>query len=96
MRGTDGAEPQQKLLLSAVFPPQVLDAKLQADEAKLNAQNVLKNANRTKLKVDQSNEELRSLIRQIRDFLTRTYSHQRFLSSRQLQRKTEVYRIQVN
>uniref|UniRef100_A0A3P9IH38 Laminin, beta 1a n=1 Tax=Oryzias latipes TaxID=8090 RepID=A0A3P9IH38_ORYLA len=48
----------------------VLEAKLQADEAKLSAQNVLNNANRTKLKVDQSNEELRSLIRHIRDFLT--------------------------
>ncbi|XP_008292614.1 laminin subunit beta-1a [Stegastes partitus] len=48
----------------------VLEAKLQADEAKLSAQDVLMKTNRTKHKVDQSNEELRSLIRQIRDFLT--------------------------
>ncbi|TKS72894.1 Laminin subunit beta-1 [Collichthys lucidus] len=48
----------------------VSDAKLKADEAKLSAQDVLMKTNRTKQKVDQSNEELRSLIRQIRDFLT--------------------------
>ncbi|XP_051807589.1 laminin subunit beta-1 isoform X3 [Acanthochromis polyacanthus] len=48
----------------------VLEAKLQADEAKLSAQDVLVKTNKTKHKVDQSNEELRSLIRQIRDFLT--------------------------
>uniref|UniRef100_A0A8C4NRP5 Laminin subunit beta-1 n=1 Tax=Dicentrarchus labrax TaxID=13489 RepID=A0A8C4NRP5_DICLA len=48
----------------------VSEAKLKADEAKLSAQDVLMKTNRTKNKVDQSNEELRSLIRQIRDFLT--------------------------
>ncbi|XP_075994325.1 laminin subunit beta-1a [Genypterus blacodes] len=48
----------------------VSEAKLKADEAKLSAQDVLLKTNRTKQRVDQSNEELRSLIRQIRDFLT--------------------------
>ncbi|MEQ2246738.1 Laminin subunit beta-1, partial [Ilyodon furcidens] len=48
----------------------VIEVKMQADEAKLSAQNVLMKTNRTKHKVDQSNEELRSLIRQIKDFLT--------------------------
>lgn len=51
---------------------QVSEAKLKADEAKLSAQDVLMKTNRTKQRVDQSNEELRSLIKQIRDFLTRT------------------------
>ncbi|XP_058501372.1 laminin subunit beta-1a [Solea solea] len=48
----------------------VSEVKLKADEAKLNAQDVLMKTNRTKHKVDQSNEELRHLIRQIRNFLT--------------------------
>ncbi|XP_035772035.1 laminin subunit beta-1-like [Neolamprologus brichardi] len=48
----------------------VSEAKLEADKARLSAQNVLMKTNRTKQKVDQSNEELRSLIRHIRDFLT--------------------------
>uniref|UniRef100_A0A665UJM1 Laminin, beta 1a n=1 Tax=Echeneis naucrates TaxID=173247 RepID=A0A665UJM1_ECHNA len=48
----------------------VLEAKLKADEAKLSAQDVLMKTNTTKQRVDQSNEELRRLIRQIRDFLT--------------------------
>ncbi|XP_060933382.1 laminin subunit beta-1a [Limanda limanda] len=48
----------------------VSEVKLKADEAKLSAQDVLMKTNRTKQKVDQSNDELRSLIRQIRDFLT--------------------------
>lgn len=47
------------------------EAKQKADEAKLNAHDVLMKTNRTKQRVDQSNEELRSLIKQIRDFLTR-------------------------
>lgn len=54
------------------FCLQVSGAKLQADDAKLSAQNVLMKTNGTKQKVDRSNEELRSLIRHIRDFLTRT------------------------
>uniref|UniRef100_A0A8C3ATR1 Laminin subunit beta 1 n=1 Tax=Cyclopterus lumpus TaxID=8103 RepID=A0A8C3ATR1_CYCLU len=48
----------------------VSEAKEKADEAKLSAQDVLMKTNRTKQKVQQSNEELRGLIRQIRDFLT--------------------------
>lgn len=57
---------------SPVCRPQVSEAKVKADEAKLSAQEVLMKSNRTKQKVLQSNEELRVLIRQIRDFLTRT------------------------
>uniref|UniRef100_A0A673NAS1 Laminin subunit beta-1-like n=1 Tax=Sinocyclocheilus rhinocerous TaxID=307959 RepID=A0A673NAS1_9TELE len=41
-----------------------------ADEAKLNAQDVLLRANQSKTRVEQTNEELRDLIQQIRDFLT--------------------------
>ncbi|XP_033970026.1 laminin subunit beta-1-like [Trematomus bernacchii] len=48
----------------------VSEAKVKADEAKLSAQDVLMKTNRTKQIVQQSNEELRGLIRQIRDFLT--------------------------
>lgn len=48
----------------------VSEAKVKADEAKLSAQVVLLKTNETKQRVDKSNEELRSLIRQIRDFLT--------------------------
>uniref|UniRef100_A0A8B9LY97 Laminin, beta 1a n=1 Tax=Astyanax mexicanus TaxID=7994 RepID=A0A8B9LY97_ASTMX len=44
--------------------------KVKADEAKLNAQEVLLKTNETKQRVDHSNEELRKLIKQIRDFLT--------------------------
>lgn len=59
-------------MLLPVFCLQVSEAKLKADEAKLSAQDVMMKTNRTKQRVDQSNEELRSLIKQIRDFLTRT------------------------
>lgn len=48
----------------------VTDAKVKADEAKLNAQKVLLKTNATKEKVDKSNEDLRNLIKQIREFLT--------------------------
>ncbi|XP_060698913.1 laminin subunit beta-1a [Hemiscyllium ocellatum] len=48
----------------------VADAKVKADEAKLNAQKVLLRTNATKEKVDKSNEDLRNLIKQIREFLT--------------------------
>ncbi|KAM5188856.1 laminin subunit beta-1 [Callospermophilus lateralis] len=48
----------------------VSEAKLRADEAKQNAQNVLLKTNATKEKVDKSNEDLRNLIKQIRNFLT--------------------------
>ncbi|KAM9753080.1 LOW QUALITY PROTEIN: laminin subunit beta-1-like [Menidia menidia] len=69
------AQDSEKEILSAMeevdrLSRLVSEAKLQADEAKLNAQSVLTKTNRTKQKVDQSNEELRHLIRQIRDFLT--------------------------
>ncbi|XP_005319496.2 laminin subunit beta-1 [Ictidomys tridecemlineatus] len=48
----------------------VSEAKLRADEAKQNAQDVLLKTNATKEKVDKSNEDLRNLIKQIRNFLT--------------------------
>uniref|UniRef100_A0A8C6NUB5 Laminin subunit beta 1 n=1 Tax=Nothobranchius furzeri TaxID=105023 RepID=A0A8C6NUB5_NOTFU len=48
----------------------VAEVKVQADEAKLSAQNVLMKTNKTKQRVDQSNEELRNLIKLIKDFLT--------------------------
>lgn len=44
---------------------------MKADEARQSAQDVLMKTNRTKQKADESNEELRTLIKQIRDFLTR-------------------------
>lgn len=47
------------------------EAKVKADEARQSAQDVLMKTNRTKQRVDESNEELRTLIKQIRDFLTR-------------------------
>lgn len=43
---------------------------MKADEAKMSAQDVLQKTNQTKQRVDQSNEELRTLIKQIKDFLT--------------------------
>ncbi|XP_059361476.1 laminin subunit beta-1b isoform X2 [Carassius carassius] len=48
----------------------VSDARGHADTAKLNAQDVLVRANQSKARVEQTNEELRDLIQQIRDFLT--------------------------
>lgn len=50
---------------------QVSEAKQRADEAKQNAQEVLLKTNATKEQVDRSNEDLRNLIKQIRDFLMR-------------------------
>ncbi|KAF7246578.1 Laminin subunit beta-1 [Varanus komodoensis] len=47
----------------------VSEAKQRADEAKQNAQEVLLKTNATKEQVDRSNEDLRKLIKQIRDFL---------------------------
>ncbi|XP_029993162.1 LOW QUALITY PROTEIN: laminin subunit beta-1a [Sphaeramia orbicularis] len=69
------AQDSEKEIISAMeevekLSKMVSEAKLKADEAKLSAQDVLMKTNRTKQRVDQSNEELRSLIRQIRDFLT--------------------------
>ncbi|XP_067248417.1 laminin subunit beta-1b isoform X1 [Chanodichthys erythropterus] len=48
----------------------VSDARGRADEAKLSAQGVLLRANQSKARVEQTNDELRDLIQQIRDFLT--------------------------
>uniref|UniRef100_A0A8D0CDK1 Laminin, beta 1a n=1 Tax=Scleropages formosus TaxID=113540 RepID=A0A8D0CDK1_SCLFO len=48
----------------------VMEAKMKADEAKRSAQDVLLKSNETKQHVEQSNTELRNLIKQIRDFLT--------------------------
>lgn len=48
----------------------VSEAKGKADKAQLSAQDVLLKTNRTRQRVQQSNEELRGLIGQIRDFLT--------------------------
>ncbi|XP_031419989.1 LOW QUALITY PROTEIN: laminin subunit beta-1a [Clupea harengus] len=48
----------------------VSEAKVKADRAKVSAQGVLLKTNETKQRVDRSNEELRNLIKQIRDFLT--------------------------
>lgn len=44
---------------------------MRADEAKQNAQEVLLKTNATKEQVDKSNEDLRNLIKQIREFLMR-------------------------
>lgn len=63
---------------------QVSEAKVKADEAKLNAQEVLTKTNETKRRVDSSNEELRQLIKQIRDFLTRKFRSGRLLVDRSL------------
>ncbi|MEE6481234.1 hypothetical protein FKM82_012797 [Ascaphus truei] len=47
----------------------VAESKLRAEEAKQSAHGVLNKANATKEKVDRSNEDLRNLIKQIREFL---------------------------
>lgn len=62
---------QDRQPLTFLLFMQVSEAKQKTDEAKLNAYDVLMKTNRTKQRVDQSNEELRGLIKQIRDFLTR-------------------------
>lgn len=69
------AQESQQEIISAMeevekLSKMVSEAKQKADEAKLNAYDVLMKTNRTKQRVDQSNEELRGLIKQIRDFLT--------------------------
>ncbi|KAI7792021.1 laminin subunit beta-1b [Triplophysa rosa] len=50
----------------------VSDARGRADEAKISSQNVSLRANQSKARVEQTNNELRDLIQQIRDFLTKT------------------------
>lgn len=58
-------------MFSVVICLQVSEAKVKADEARQSAKDVLMKTNRTKQRVDESNEDLRRLIGQIRDFLTR-------------------------
>ncbi|XP_068995957.1 laminin subunit beta-1b isoform X2 [Embiotoca jacksoni] len=48
----------------------VWEANTRANEAKMNALEVLVKSNRSKERVEQSNEQLRSLIKEIRDLLT--------------------------
>ncbi|GLD48271.1 laminin subunit beta-1-like protein [Lates japonicus] len=48
----------------------VWEASIRANEAKANAQEVLVKSNRSKERVEQSNEQLRNLIKEIRDLLT--------------------------
>ncbi|XP_051777109.1 laminin subunit beta-2 isoform X3 [Erpetoichthys calabaricus] len=48
----------------------VAEAKLKAEDAKVRAQAALDKANATKARVEKSNNELRDLIKQIRNFLT--------------------------
>lgn len=45
------------------------EANLRANEAKANALEVLIKSNQSKERVEQSNEQLRNLIREIRDLL---------------------------
>lgn len=54
---------------------QVSAAQRHADESKVRAQDILLKANQSKARVEQTNQELRELIQQIRDFLTRKHSH---------------------
>lgn len=51
------------------------DAKTKAQEAKDKAQAALEKASDTKNKVDNSNTDLRDLIKQIREFLMREFSY---------------------
>lgn len=88
----------------------VSEAKVKADEAKLSAQDVLLKTNRTKQRVEQSNQELRGLIKQIRDFLTQdaadlesielvaneVLAMQMPTSPEQLQNLTEEIRLRVS
>lgn len=49
---------------------QVSAAQGRAAESKISAQDILSKANQSKARVEQTNQELRELIQQIRDFLT--------------------------
>lgn len=51
------------------------EVKVRADETKLNAQEVLLKSNQSRDRVVQSNEQLRSLIKEIRGLLTSEYTH---------------------
>ncbi|KAL0962688.1 hypothetical protein UPYG_G00343990 [Umbra pygmaea] len=48
----------------------VWEAKLRADEAKMSAQEVLLKSNRSRERVEKSNDQLRSLIKEMRELLT--------------------------
>lgn len=49
---------------------EVWEAKKRANQAKANAMEVLVKSNRSKERVEQSNEQLRNLIKDVRDLLT--------------------------
>lgn len=49
------------------------EANTRANEAKVNAMEVLIKSNRSKERVEQSNEQLRNLIKEIRDLLSSTF-----------------------
>ncbi len=53
---------------------QVWEANNRANMAKANAMEVLIKSNQSKERVEQSNEQLRSLIKEIRDLLTSEYT----------------------
>lgn len=52
------------------FVGKVWETKKHTNEAKANAMEVLVKSNRSKERVEQSNEQLRNLIKEIRDLLT--------------------------
>lgn len=58
------------------FVVEVWEAKKRANEAKANAMEVLIKSNRSKERVEQSNEQLRDLIKEIRDLLTSEIAEQ--------------------
>lgn len=53
---------------------QVWEANNRANEAKVNAMEVLIKSNQSKERVEQSNDQLRNLIKEIRDLLTSEYA----------------------
>lgn len=53
---------------------QVWEANNRANEAKANALEVLIKSNRSRERVEQSNEQLRDLIKEIRDLLTSQFN----------------------
>lgn len=48
---------------------------MHADEAKLSAREVLLKSNQSRDRVEHTNEQLRSFIKEIRDLLTSEYTH---------------------
>lgn len=58
------------IIYSNVSVMQVSAAQGRAAESKISAQDILSKANQSKARVEQTNQELRELIQQIRDFLT--------------------------